>query len=221
MGSEEGGIIQRLTAAAKKLGRPEGECPCCKAESGFKRHDERRRQVLVPEGSFVLTCWIILVRWKCSSCGTTFTHYPEFLVPCKRYVLCMVLKLSERYVAQPETSYREVVAPGGMPCGYAERPDGSIDERQLSHTTLWHWLTWLGGLTALSDQATDLLRQKDPGFELHRTVTPIAAAKHRSSERRNLLEQGASLLRTAAEFTRHFSRRIFPTLCNSARARPG
>jgi len=222
MRSEDKSTIQPLVDAAKRLGCPEMGCPSCKAAAGcFRRHDSRQRQVLVLVEGFVLTCVIVLIRWKCSSCHLTFTHYPEFLIPYKRYVLSTVLAMSERYVSEPAASYREVVAPQGEAVGYAEGQDGGIDERQLSHTTLWYWLSWLGGLGTLADRAANLLRQKDPGFELHRAVAPIEPTKYRSTKRRDTLEQTASLLRTGAQFMRHFSRRIFPTLSNSPRINTG
>jgi hypothetical protein len=170
---------------------------------------------------FVEPFVIYLKRWKCCFCGATFTHYPEFLVPYKRYTVGTILELSERYEAEPETSYRKVVKPEGMALGYAENKDGTIDERQMSHTTLWHWLSWLGGLTGLCDRAVDLLRQKDPGFELHRAVRPIFPGHYRSAARRRILEQAAALIRIAHCFEQLFSRRIFPTLCNSRPLVPG
>jgi hypothetical protein len=136
-------------------------------------------------------------------------------VPYKRYVLPLILALSDRYVSEPETSYRAAVAAqDDVPLGYVEKADGAIDERQMNHTTLWHWLTWLGNFTALETQALDLLRQNDPAFALHRSLIPIVPGKYRSNGRRCLLESAASLLRTGVEFMRRFSRRIFPTLCN-------
>lgn len=219
MGSELS--IAQMQAEAKSLGCPNQGCPRCKADGGFRRHDCRSRQVLAIVAGFVVTCVICLKRWKCCSCEATFTHYPEFLVPYKRHLLSTVLAMGEVYVTDPEASYRDVVQPEEMPLGYAEEEDGTIDERQMSHTTLWHWLTWLGNLTALADQAADLLRQKDPGFELHRAVTPVFPGKYRGMERRCILEQAAALMRTGRQFMRLFSRRIFPTLCNNALFAPG
>lgn len=219
MGSERS--IAQLQAEAKSLGCPEQACPRCKSEGVFRRHDSRTRQVLTVMGSFIVGFEICLKRWRCSSCKASFTHYPEFLVPYKRYVLSVMLGLGELYVTEPELSYRDAVQPGGIALGYTENGDGTIDERQTSHTTVWHWLTWLGCMAELTNQGVDLLRQKDPGFELHRAVTPIFPGKYRSAKRRGILERAAALVRTGRRFTDVFSRRIFPRLCNSALVAPG
>lgn len=214
MGSERS--IAQLQAEAKSLECPKQPCPRCKSEGAFRRHDCRLRQVLTVMAGFVVAFEIGLKRWRCCTCKATFTHYPEFLVPYKRYVLSVMLGLGELYVTEPELSYRDAVRPEGIALGYAENEDGSIDERQTSHTTVWHWLTWLGDMTGLMNQGVYLLRQKDPGFELHRAGRPIFPGKYRSAKRRGILEQAAALLRTERCFMEAFSRRIFPRLCNSA-----
>lgn len=220
MGSR-GASIAQLQAEAESLGCPDQPCPQCKSERGFRQHDCRSRHVLAIVVGFVVPFMICLKRWKCCSCGTSFTRYPEFLVPYKRYVLAAVAALSEQYLNEPETSYRDVVQPEGMALGYAGNKDSAIDERQLSHTTLWRWITWLGSMPGLTNQAVDLLRQRDPGFDLHRAVSPIFPGKYRSVKRRGTLEQVAELIRTGRRFAEHFSRRVFPTLCNSALVAPG
>ena len=207
--------VQRLIDEAKQLGCPERECPFCKAQNGFRRHDSRKRRVHSIVDDFVTTCVIVLLRWKCCSCGRTFTHYPEFLLPHKRYVLGAIIGFAERYVNSPEASCRNALRPVTGALGYADKDGGNIDERQMSHTTLWHWLGWLGAMTMLADQGLDLLRQKDPHFKLHRAITLFPARNYRSESRGNLLQQTAALIRVAHEFKHLFSRRIFPTLCNS------
>jgi len=165
---------------------------------------------------FVAPFVIYLKRWRCRSCGVTFTHYPKFLLPYKRYAAPVIMTMSEQYVIEPEATYREVVQPEETPLGYAEKEGGTIDERQLSHTTLWHWLSWLGSKTGLTNQALDLLRQKDPGFELHRLARPMFPGKYRSAKRRNVLERAAELIRIGRRFAELFSKRIFPRLGNRA-----
>jgi hypothetical protein len=215
MQTKEQSAVQRLIDEAKHLGCPERECPICKARSGFRRHDSRKRLVHSMVDNVVTTCVIVLLRWKCCSCGRTFTHYPEFLLPYKRYVLGAILDFAQRYVNSPEASCRAAVHSDAGALGYTETEEGGIDERQMSHTTLWRWLACLGAMTALADQGMDLLRQKDPHFELHRAVTMFPAKNYRSKSRKNLLQQAASLLQVARDFRRLFSSRLFPTLCNS------
>ena len=221
MGSDV--IIAQMQANAKSLGSPDQACPCCKHEWKFQQHDCRLRQVLGVVGGFVVSFAIYLKRWRCCTCQKTYTHYPDFLVPYKRYVVSTIVELGELYVTEPELSYRDTVKPEGVALGYAENKDGTINERQMNHSTLWHWVTWLGSgsLMSLGDQAANLLRQKDPGFELHREMMPILPDKYRSAKRRGILEQAAAFLRFGQQFTQFFSRCIFPQLCNSARLVPG
>ncbi len=63
---------------------------------------------------FVVCCVLILIRWQCSICRKTFTHYPEQVVPYKRYALDVILRLSQEYTGQDESSYRSVVRSEGQ-----------------------------------------------------------------------------------------------------------
>jgi hypothetical protein len=129
--------------------------------------------------------------------------------------------MSERYITDPEMTYRKAVQSEGIPIGYTDHTDGTIDERQMSHTCVWHWISWLASLTTLTDQALTLARAKDAQFELHRMLVPIHPQKYRSTNRRLILERAAETLRVATDFQRLFVQRIFPRLCNKGFAATG
>jgi len=62
-------------------------CPICKeAPDYFKPHDCRKRVFLVIVEWVVQKIESVLGRWKCPLCNHTFTYYPNFAIPYKRYV---------------------------------------------------------------------------------------------------------------------------------------
>jgi len=190
-------------------------CPHCLVSSDFSRHDCTRRQFLVrvfdPElDEFVIE--VILswrVRFRCRQCQKVFTEYPPFALPYKRFVKQEVLGKAQNYLdRQPpdaRATYRESLREKRYPLGYANQNKG----RQLSHVTLWRWLSWLGSLKNLVQQATQLILQKDPRADVHRQSCPIADAKVRSAERRRTLEQATRAIHVADVFFAYFGVSLF------------
>ncbi|MFH1267847.1 MAG: hypothetical protein ABIK89_19190 [Planctomycetota bacterium] len=77
-----------------------------------------------------------LLRFKCPACGRTFTDYPPFAVPYKRYTTPSILDRAGRFFQGCGVSYRKGMWVGRQRIVYAPH-DGREDLRQLSHTTLW------------------------------------------------------------------------------------
>ena len=74
-------------------------CPKCESShDDFKLHERRDRLFYVIIDSFVHTVESFLGRWKCSLCRATFTVYPKYALPYKRYVRDVCISLSEDYV---------------------------------------------------------------------------------------------------------------------------
>jgi len=144
-----------------------------------------------------------------------------------------VLPRATDYLGDEQRSYRQAACDGRRSIGYlgpaptaaeTRTPDpeshatpllphtacATIDERQFSHTTIWRWLGWLGGLRQALRTALELMRQKDPRSTLHRQVCAVPAHKYRTPARRTLLEHALRLLRVAALFRRLFAREFFP-----------
>ena len=140
------------------------------------------------------------VRFRCGNCLKTFTEYPPFALPHKRFVKQDVLAKAEKYLSaeQPRcrATYRETVWEGTVPVSYAKDQEG----HQFSHVTVWRWLSWLGSLKDLRQWATQLIFQKDPQANLHWKPHPVANHKVRSEERRQMLEQAAMTLDIANTF---------------------
>jgi hypothetical protein len=81
----------------------------------------------------------------------------------------------------------------------------------LAHSTLWHWLSWLGELTRTAHAASQLISQKDPAHSLHRALIMIDPRKYRSEARSQVLAKTAWLLLVEAVFEQRMKKRIFPT----------
>jgi hypothetical protein len=137
-----------------------------------------------------------------------------------------VLDRATDYLANPQRSYRDVAGDGRLPIFYESQPSqpcamgssvaappgarSAIDERRLSHVTIWRWVGWLGTLRTLLRTALELIRQKDPRSTLHREVCAVPAHKYRTAARRTLLEHALRLLLAAAVFRRLFTQELFP-----------
>ena len=100
-----------------------------------------------------------------------------------------------------------------MPIMYDDRQENSMAQRgaALAHSTLWHWLSWLGELTRTAQSAMQLISQKDPGHRLQHAPIMIDPRKYRSEARGQTLAQAAWLLLVEAVFEQRMKKRIFPT----------
>jgi hypothetical protein len=148
-------------------------------------------------------------RFKCPACGRTFTDYPAFALPHKRYTTQSILDRARRFFQGCGVAYRQAVWVGRQRIVYAPH-DGQEDLRQLSHVTLWRWLGRLGGMTGLLAGVSKLIRDKDPTADLFRRLYPIDPRRYRSEQRRQVLQNAARLLDAAEWFERLFGVRFFP-----------
>lgn len=190
---------------------------CGKRARDFRLHDRRKRTFLWAFERLVRKVAVWLARWKCLICGETFTLYPPFALPYKRYVTETVSKLTERYLENDELTYRKAVLQGGMPVFHAGEKEEAIDERTLRHSTLYRWLALFGALERTRREALRLIRSKSPGSGVFRKILPIAPWKYRSSERRKVLQHARALLVREEEYRALFGASIFPrlaTLCS-------
>jgi len=159
--------------------------------------------------AFVHVIASALVRWKCTLCGKTFMDYPEFALPYKRFVVNDIERLSAQYLENENQGYRKTVQYDKLSIGYEER-QGRIDERVLSHTTLWRWISDLGGREKMLDQALHLIEQKAPESSTLREVLPVHPSKYRSEGRKSILQRAGRMLRVNRVFAHLFGHKIFP-----------
>ena len=179
---------------------PYRSCPCCHGvPKRFARNGTRERVFLVLTEEMVCRTTGHLARWKCPLCKKTFTVYPDFALPYKRYTRQEIIGLCERYLNLEWTTYRDAVSDNGMPLFYPEKEadpswwknaseddvDPDTDAPALSHTALYRWLTTLASLDCVNPTSTETLP----------SAGPVSPNKFRSEERRQILEACLKLLR--------------------------
>ena len=160
----------------------------------------------------------LITRWKCPLCGQTFTVYPEFALPYKRYLRDTILEKSTQYIEDdlPEkgkrVSYRRLVKENKMALGYASTETGNIDERQLAPSTAHRWLSTLSCLSNTIRKGQELIKQKSSTSTIFRKILPVTSVKYRSTKRKKALQDCRKLLHVNEEYQKIFGPSIFPHL---------
>ena len=163
--------IQRHTDAviSGKIPVPQKRCPHCLTKDNFRLHECRRRSFRYIIGSTVKVTLTLLPRWKCEVCQKTFTAYPPFAVPHKRFVLSDIEKLCQRYLKDRQETYYSTVSNEGSPIGYDEGTDSEVNHF-LAPSTLWRWISWLGRIkpsglqkSSLNEKETTTNPYQNPG----------------------------------------------------------
>ncbi len=154
-----------------------------------------------------------LTRWKCTVCLQTFTLYPDFALPHKRYALPFIQERCAAYVEDKARTYQEGVLQDGMPIMYEDADSG----KQLWPSTLWRWLSALRGFAETTRQALHLIKQKSPCTGLFRELGTrrIGEHKYRSKARKYTLERCLSLLIACRVYAQLFGSAVFPELATA------
>jgi len=142
------GMIRDHTEAVEKGNFSMPTC-CChqchKKVDGYKLHECRKRQLRVFHNDIIKVFITFLLRWKCPLCQSTFTEYPSFILPHKRFVLFDMCRLSQQYIESETANYRDTVKCNGSEIGYID-PVSGLCERFLSHSTLYRFIEYLANL---------------------------------------------------------------------------
>ena len=143
---------------------------------------------------------------------------PTFLLPYRRYASSSLLPLADRYLQQDRRSYQQAVAPGGRVIGYVT-PKGQekIDERALSRSTLWRFMFWLGAQNVALQAGLQLWSEHDPLTTMHRFLGAVAPHKHRSEQRREILQTARRLLHLIDRWNQTFAEPFFPRFATRPR----
>jgi hypothetical protein len=118
----------------------------------FRRHALRRRRFLVIHGRYVHAVDGLLARWRCPFCQRTFTEYPPFALPFRRYAVSQLAPRALTYVEDDGVSYRKAVLETHLPIFHWRNPvtDATAHEGDvpvLAHTTLYRWVSAFGTRT--------------------------------------------------------------------------
>jgi len=183
------------------------DCVVCKVSSNyFKQYEARQRLFLIVEDQFIKRVHGLLIRWVCSGCGKTYTDYPWFALPYKRYTLPTIMALCNEYLEKVRLSYRRLIQK--LLFGYRN------SEKQLEHSTIHRWITTFGRLAATIAKAQDLILKKNPASSICRdlAVMPISPLKYRSLKRKKTLLKCRRLIHIETVFRLTFDVSIFPKL---------
>lgn len=76
-------------------------CPVCRTKYPYwKRHATYERYIVSFEDGKSITYQVIIIRYRCSSCGHTHALLPEFLVPYRSYSLLFILTVLKDYFSR-------------------------------------------------------------------------------------------------------------------------
>ena len=85
----------------------------------------------------VETIFCTLVRFRCIGCGKTFTNYPDFAIPYKRYIRQTILNLSKSYIEDDQKSYQDAAMKDGAAMEYSD------SNKEMAPSTLYRWISAL------------------------------------------------------------------------------
>jgi hypothetical protein len=130
---------------------------------------------------------------------------------------------AQDYVEQKDSTYREGVRHDRCLIGYPlPAPEASSasssapNQPVVDHKLIWRFLTWLGGLTWVLDEARAMILQRNPQSTCHRLEGSIDPHKARSPERETTLETARQLLRVIPEWEACFGCKFFPRFATRA-----
>jgi hypothetical protein len=191
--------------------KPDKLPPCsrCHVESTFfKEHMYRDRQFLVIVDMLVETVLSALIRFRCPGCGKTFTYYPDFALPYKRYTRQTVTHFSRSYVQNPDATYQKATMVDGSVPGY---PD---NEQTLAPSTIHRFITHLSRLITSAQKALGLVLQENPASSICRNLAKLTAVrqKYKTKARRDILLQCLKFFAIEALFQHTFHTSIFTKL---------
>jgi len=158
------------------------DCPCCKTASIlFKRHELKERQFNIIENMIVHIVIGLIIRWKCPGCNKTFTQYPWFAVPYKRYTIPTIIDLCWQYLENALLSYRKLVEVL-CPVEYKYKSGGMF----LHHSTIYHWITTIGCYSVIIRESQRLILEADPSSSIVRVLSTISVfgRKYKNSIRK-------------------------------------
>ena len=168
----------------------EGVCEKCHEKPGeYKLHECRKRQVRFSVGAVVEVAMTFVLRWKYSLCGATFTQYPPFIAPHKRFALPEIVRLSRKYLENDKSSYADAVVEDGNEIGYPD--ERGLCDSFVSRSTVWRFMEYLASVH---------FEETEPSKENRRRPPWLPPRKYRSEKRRRLLHRAVEAVGRFARF---------------------
>ena len=138
-------------------------------------------------------------------------------MPRKRFTKQPVLDKGGEYLGTDHSYAKTVVDQReGLPIMYDDRTPAGLEKASgLAPSTVWRWLSGLGGMPGTLRAAWDLIRQKEPAAALHRQPWALSPRKYRSEKRRGVLLQAMQMLAVDRVCAGLFGEGIFPRYATS------
>ena len=190
------------------------ECSRCKVSSkDFTIHERRKRIFYVIVEQIINVTHCLLIRWKCPKCKKTFTQYPWFALPYKRYTLPTITFYSSSYVEDEKTTYRNLTEKN-----FAAHEVSEDTGSGLEHSTIHRWISTIGNYPEIIRIAQQLIIEKNPCSSIARDVAnlSICVKKYLSDPRKNKLISCRGLLLVEKIYKKIFDVSIFPYLATKA-----
>ena len=207
-------IIEKIEAHEKQVltGKMPANlkfCEYCNEPSSSIRHHDARVMILY----YIIECYVYrrksrISRWKCIVCEKTFTYYPEYCLPYKRYVKTDIIKFCARYLGDVKSTYRNVVKDNISVIVHKDKEE--TKQSEFSGTSVWRWQSFLSGLIKIEQKALQLIREKSCDSSIFRDVYIINSRKYKTINRKNQLLKAMKLLKVEEVFNTIFTSTIFP-----------
>jgi transposase-like protein len=188
-------------------------CPRCNVESAFfKIHAYRERRFLIIIEMFINAVYCSLVRFGCPGCGKTFTHYPDFAIPHKRFTRQTITAFSANYIESKNMTYQQAVMVDNDVPGYPQTD--SADAPTLAPSSIHRWITSLSRFTQTCRTSLILLLQENPVSSICRDLARliIPQRKYKTHQRKKQLIGCRQLMIVEAFFQATFKTSIFTKL---------
>jgi len=207
--------LEDIKAYQEQLGKdkikPDNLPPCSRCfmnSAFFKAHAYRDRKFLVIVDMVVETLLSALLRFKCPGCGKTFTYYPDFALPHKRYTRQTVTHFSKSYVENPDATYQKAAMVDGSVPGY---PDG---EQSLAPSTIHRFVTTLSRFITSAQKALDLMVEENRASAISRDMAhlSVASKKYKSTVRKDIVLQCLKFFTIESFFYHTYHTSIFTKL---------
>jgi hypothetical protein len=79
-------------------------CPICRTKHpDWKKHATYERYIISFENGKTINCQVIIIRYRCASCGHTHALLPEFLIPYRSYSILFIISVLKDYFAKSLT----------------------------------------------------------------------------------------------------------------------
>ena len=188
-------------------------CIRCQLDSSyFKLHCYRERLFFILVEMVINRVGCTLVRFRCPGCNKTYTHYPSFAIPCKRYTRQSIMAFSQQYVEADDMKYEHSVMMDHEAVVY---PDG----KSIAPSTIHRWISTLSGYVNTTRKALSCILQAATMSCIHRILAQVTAAdrKYRSKQRKQQLIRCRQLETIEMHFIEIFGISIFTKLAIGCR----